>query len=103
MPSPSCYLFIDRYNLLRYDSAIEVLDISSAGCWLCMPKRLFECDCQCFGIMGTYSTAPGMTDDLGDIAYIRGDDGYIASHCFFYDVRRPFSNRREQECVARVH
>ena len=47
-------------------------------------------------------TATSATNDLRDIPYIRGDDRYIAGHCFFDNIWRSFSKRSEYECITGI-
>ena len=77
------YFFIDCYNLLSHDSAVQVHDIGSTSCRLPMLNCQFDCQRQCVWIMGTNTATLSLVDDLGHITYVRRDDRYIARHGFF--------------------
>ena len=48
----------------------------------CHPRN----DDQSIGIPGAYLTAFRMTDHLGHIAYVCGDDWHITGHCLFDNI-----------------
>src|SRR5437660_10390736 len=64
-------LFIDRYNLLGYDAAIQVPNIASTCGWLCMPDGFFQRRRQSLGIKRTNAASLCRANNLRHITDIR--------------------------------
>src|SRR6266567_8955819 len=93
-------LFVYGDDLLCHNRVLQVSDIGSPGRRPTVEQGLFKRCRKGVGVAGAYFTTPGATNNLGDIAHVRGDNGYVACHRFFDDIRRSLVDRWEHDDVA---
>ena len=67
-------------------TTVQVLNILSAGGWVCPQDGLFQRVGEGCGMGWTDGTAVGLSNDLAYIADIGGDDGDVAGHGFLDNI-----------------